>query len=682
MPRKRKSVLKPKQEKKRSVKKPAQEKMTPGKAMDTLIRKIDAINQSRGINHGFAPPMFASLALASRCTGKPADPVDLSKYLTSDSPDDGACQSQTSLFRSTERNSIGCHRNGCAYATGSAWLPSVLGEYCTSCDTFLTEANGGGKATALVRFFWYSSISVNGHSDTTQCVAQEDLVDLAFALLVSRGEEKAIQYCLDFDEKQYDAVITSKAFREGVAELRGEYSRYKKAAALVALAAIVGAAVYLHKRDERGLRGAWEDVSTKLSGLYTSTFPTADSSQSKKKRKTPKRSTETAETTRRKAEAAEAARKEESEATRRKDEASEAAKRKAEAAEATRRKDEAAEATRRKDEAAKRKAEAARRKDEAAEAARKEESEAQIAEWKNNIRTAEAEAAEAAKRKADAARRKDEAAEAARKEESEAQIAEWKNNIRTAEAEAAEAAKRKAVAAEAARKKEEAADASRKEASEAKIIEWESDIMAAKARKATAESRRQTMTARREQKLDDDAAAERRRRRGSAKDSINPAIQEHARKRRASAPPAPPAPQPPTSYEVGTRTEAANAKKAFEQALRKNREEHWSEETWLDWIDRNTRKLGFDVKKYMSPKEKAALRKSRRDLENSVKDRIATVQAGLLDVRDTFTSDEVAAMFQPWKQSEIVPDDNLLRTRSRTLRGSDRPEVTLSNWQS
>lgn len=274
---------------------PKREQMTPDKAMDALIQKIDAINQSRDVDHGFAAPMFASLALASQCTGKPEAPVDLSKYLADDSPDDGACRSQTSLFRSTERNSTGCHRGGCAYATGSAWLPSVLGEYCTSCDTFLTEANAGGKTAALVRFFWFSSIAIDGHSDATPCVAQEDLVDLAFALLASRGEKKAIQYCLDFDEKRYDAVIKSKAFREGVAELKGEYSRYKKAAALIALAAMVGAAVYLHTRDERGLRGAWADVSTKLSGLYTSTFapaPAASTPTKKpKKRKTPRRST-------------------------------------------------------------------------------------------------------------------------------------------------------------------------------------------------------------------------------------------------------------------------------------------------------------------------------------------------------------------------------------------------------
>jgi len=665
MPRKRKSAPKPKQEKKKPAKKPDQETMTPGKAMDTLIRKIDAINQSRGINHGFAPPMFASLALASRCTGKPADPVDLSKYLTDNGPDDGACQSQTSLFRSTERNSIGCHRNGCAYATGSAWLPSVLGEYCTSCDTFLTEANGGGKATALVRFFWYSSISVNGHSDTTPCVAQEDLVDLAFALLVSRGEEKAIRYCLDFDENQYDAVITNKAFREGVAELRGEYSRYKKAAALVALAAIVGAAVYIHKRDERGLRGAWADVNTKLSGLYTSTVltvPTVES-QPKKKRKTPKRPT---------GPSFDQVRTEwESDIMAAKAEAAGAARRKAVAAEAAMRKASGAKLIEWESDIMATKAEAAgaaRRKAVAAEAAMRKASGVKLIEWESDImaaKAAKAGAVAAAKRKADAA-------EAAMRKASGVKLIEWESDIM-----AAKAAKAGAVAA--AKRKADAAEADRREASEAKITEWESDYMATKARKTTAESRRQIMTARREQKLDDNAASERRRRRESAKDSINPAEQEHARKRRASAPPPP---QTITSYEVGTRAEAANAKKVFDQALQKNREEHWSEETWLDWIDRNTRKLGFDAKKYMSPKEKAALRKSRRDLENSVKDRVAAVQAGLLDVRDTFTSGEVAAMFQPWKQSEFVRDDNILRTRSRTLRGSDRPEVALSNWQS
>lgn len=262
--------------------------VSPGEAMDALVQKIVAIHEERGIDNKFAAPMFAALALASRCTGKPSDFLDLTPFLADSAPDDSACRGETSLFRNKQTNSTKCHQSGCAYATGSAWLPSVLGEYCTSCETFLTETNDAGKADALVQFFRYASIAVDGHKNATPCVAQEDLVGLAFALLASRDEQKAVKYCLDFDEDSYDKAMKSKAFLSGVEERQGEYSTHRKTAAVVALAAIVGAAIYMHRRDDRGLTGAWADLQDRVSGLVTSW---TKKNPPKRKRGTPKRKT-------------------------------------------------------------------------------------------------------------------------------------------------------------------------------------------------------------------------------------------------------------------------------------------------------------------------------------------------------------------------------------------------------
>ena len=514
----------------RKAKAPPEKKAaTPDEAMATLVETIAAINQSRGVRGGFAAPMFASLVLASRCTGKASAPVDFSRYLADNSPDDGACRENTSLFRSTERNSTGCHRSGCAYATGSAWLPSVLGEYCTSCDTFLTEANGEGKTAALIRFFWFSAISINGHADASPCVAQEDLLDLAFALFASRGEAKAIRYCLDFDEAKYDAVIKSKAFREGVAELRGEYTRYQKAGALVALAAIVGAAVYLHRRDDRGLQGAWQDVSAKLSDLYSSATGVG---KKKRKRGTPSRKA----------------------------------------------------------------------------ADHKAAAKAQMIEWESDILA-----------------RKDAKA-------------------------ASKAADRKVIA-------------------EVETTQWESDILA---RRATAAARRQTMARRRDDDLRSAATAERRRRSASAKASINADKQEHARRRRASAP-APPA-RGVTSYSAGQRAADETARAAIKAAIKKDRKEHWGEETWRRWINRNARKLGLDPEKGMTLKEKVNRKKRRRELEAAVAQGIRNKAAGAAEYvrRSNRVHDQLLSMFNPGR---VEVDDNFLRRDSGRMLAGDRPLV-------